>query len=276
VMFRQRHGKRKHGGSRAREPESGKRIGPAKFSPDSALVTQIVPSSNYDERKPDVLILHSIGSAVSGEALRTLCAPEVPRVSAHYFVTEEGRVAQLVPETMRAWHAGPSAWAGSNDINSRSIGIEVSVLNKIIDNADFPDAQIEAVINLCLDVAGRNLIRPERILAHSDIAPTRKRDPGEKFPWGKLHARGVGHWVEPAPISEEPGLAPGAEGSAVASLQSDLERYGYGVRITGSYDLTTQQVVQAFQRHFRPARVDGIADRSTLLTLQHLLEALDG
>ena len=121
MMFRQRHGKRKHGASRAREPESGKRIGPAKFRPDSALVTQIVPSSNYDERKPDVLILHSIGSAVSSEALRTLCAPEVPRVSAHYFVTEEGRIAQLVPETMRAWHAGPSAWAGGHDINSRSI-----------------------------------------------------------------------------------------------------------------------------------------------------------
>jgi N-acetylmuramoyl-L-alanine amidase len=232
----------------------------AKFTADSALAVEVVPSFNYDERKPDLIILHSIGSATSGEALRTLCTPEPPCVSAHYFVTEEGRIVQLVPETMRAWHAGPSAWAGSNDINSRSIGIEISVVNKIVDDADFPETQIEAVINLCLDVAGRHLVRRERILGHSDIAPARKQDPGEKFPWGKLHARGVGHWVEPAPIAEQGGLRPGDEGTAVASLQTDLERYGYGIRVTGRYDLLTQQVVQAFQRHFRPARVDGIAD----------------
>jgi len=246
-----------------------------KFTADSALASEVVPSSNYDERKPDLIILHSIGSATSGEALRTLCMPEAPRVSAHYFVGEEGRVVQLVPEAMRAWHAGPSAWAGGNDINSRSIGIEVSVINKIIDNADFPDAQIEAVINLCRDIAGRHLVRPERILGHSDIAPARKQDPGERFPWGQLHARGVGHWVAPAPITEERGLMPGEQGTAVASLQSDLKRYGYGIRITGRYDVPTQQVVQAFQRHFRPARVDGIADGSTLLTLQRLLAGLE-
>ena len=174
-----------------------------KFSPDSALATEVAPSDNYDERKPDLIVLHSIGSATGGEALRTLCAPEAPRVSAHYFVTEEGRIVQLVPETMRDWHAGPSAWAGGHDINSRSIGIEVSVLNKMLDNADFPEGQIEAVIDLCLDVAGRHFIRPERVLGHSDIAPDRKQDPGEKFPWGKLHARGVGHWVEPAPVTED-------------------------------------------------------------------------
>jgi N-acetylmuramoyl-L-alanine amidase len=234
-----------------------------------------MPSPNHDERKPDLIILHSIGSATTGEALRTLCTSEAPRVSAHYFVSEDGRIVQLVPESMRAWHAGPSAWAGCNDVNSRSIGIEVSVVNKMIDNADFPDAQIEAVINLCLDVAGRHLVRPERILGHSDIAPARKRDPGEKFPWGKLHARGVGHWVEPAPITEERGLLPGDEGAVVASLQTDLKRYGYGIRVTGSYDLPTEQVVQAFQRHVRPLRVDGIADPSTLATLQRLLASLE-
>jgi N-acetylmuramoyl-L-alanine amidase len=276
VIFRRGAWKRKYKArARPRVSEPSKRAEPVKFTPDSALVAEVVPSSNYDERKPDAIILHSIGSATSGEALRTLCAPEAPRVSAHYFVTEEGRIVQLVPEAMRAWHAGPSAWGGRDDMNSRSIGIEVSVLNKILEGAEFQDAQIEAVIDLCLDVAGRHLIRPERVLAHSDIAPARKQDPGEKFPWGKLHARGVGHWTEPASITEERGLIPGDEGTAVASLQSDLKRYGYGIRVTGRYDLPTLQVVQAFQRHFRPARVDGIADPSTLITLQHLLEGLD-
>ena len=245
------------------------------FTADSPLVAEVMPSANYDDRKPDIIVLHSIGSATAGEALRTLCTPDLPRVSAHYWISEEGRIVQLVPETMRAWHAGPSTWAGANDINSRSIGIELSVLNKIINNADFPDRQIDAVIELCLDIANRYFIRPERVLAHSDIAPARKRDPGEKFPWGELHARGVGHWVEPAPITDEPSLGPGDLGPAVTSLQSDLKRYGYGVRPTGTYDPPTEQVVQAFQRHFRPTRVDGIADRSTCITLQRLLAGLD-
>src|SRR5436190_21207534 len=127
-MFRRQSSKRKHGtAARPHGGEPGKRTQSAKFNPDSPVVTEVVSSSNYDERKPDLIVLHSIGSATSGEALRTLCAPQTPRVSAHYFVTEDGRVIQLVPETMRAWHAGPSAWGGCNDINSRSIGVEVSV-----------------------------------------------------------------------------------------------------------------------------------------------------
>lgn len=256
-----------------RAPSVMGREGP--FGADSPLVAEVVPSANYDDRKPDIIVLHSIGSATSGEALRTLCTVDLPRVSAHYWVSEDGHIVQLVPETMRAWHAGPSTWAGGNDINSRSVRIELSVLNKIINNANFPDRQVDAVIELCLDIANRYSIRPERILAHSDIAPARKRDPGEKFPWGRLHARGVGHWVEPAPIADEPSLGPGDVGPHVTSLQADLKRYGYGIRTTGTYDAPTEQVVQAFQRHFRPARVDGIADRSTCVTLQRLLEALD-
>ena len=267
--------KRKHPHREEAHPASPSKPGQALFRPDSRHVAEVIPSANYDTRQPDIIVLHSIGSATNGEALRTLSSADSPRVSAHYCVGEDGRIVQLVPEAMRAWHAGPSIWAGSNDINSRSIGIEVSVLNKILDDADFPDVQIDAVAELCLDIAGRHLIRPERILAHSDIAPARKRDPGEKFPWGKLHARGVGHWLEPTPITEEAALMPGHSGPAVVSLQSELRRYGYGIRTTGVYDLSTQQVVQAFQRHFRPAQVDGIADRSTCLTLQRLSEALE-
>ncbi len=243
------------------------------FHPDTKLVDEVVQSPNYDQRRVDIIVLHSIGSATMDEALRVLTR-ERPSVSAHYLVGEDGRIVQLVPEAMRAWHAGPSVWAGFRDVNSRSIGIEISRLNKIRRDADFPAAQIEAVIALCRHVIARHAIRPQRILAHSDIAPGRKQDPGEDFPWDKLHAQGIGHWVAPEPLGEEHGLALGDRGADVASLQADLMRYGYEIAVTGSYDEPPRRVVEAFQRHFRPARVDGIADRSTVTTLRNLLASL--
>jgi N-acetylmuramoyl-L-alanine amidase len=105
------------------------------------------------------------------------------------------------------------------------------------------------------------------------VAPSRKNDPGEKFPWRELHAAGVGHWVEPASLGDDRGLAEGDHGPAVAELQSSLTEYGYGVGTSGHFDKAMRDVVVAFQRHFRPARVDGIADRSTTETLRRLLAA---
>ncbi len=116
---------------------------------------------------------------------------------------------------------------------------------------------------------------PERVLAHSDVAPGRKQDPGEKFPWTRLAAAGIGHWVEPAPvIAAEPGIAVGVAGPLVADVQMLLARYGYGIEATGLVDGRTEQVVTAFQRHFRQARVDGRIDQSTITTLQRLIAAL--
>jgi N-acetylmuramoyl-L-alanine amidase len=128
------------------------------------------------------------------------------------------------------------------------------------------------VAALCRGIITRFAIAAERVLAHSDVAPSRKQDPGEKFPWRTLHDRGVGHWVRPAPLTE-PGevLSPSDQGEPVAKLQSALAAYGYGVTATGSFDPSTAQVVTAFQRHFRPQRVDGIADASTRRTLEDLL-----
>jgi N-acetylmuramoyl-L-alanine amidase len=128
---------------------------------------------------------------------------------------------------------------------------------------------------LCRDIVARLAIRKDRVLAHSDVAPSRKNDPGEKFPWARLHAAGVGHWVEPIPIVAGPSLAAGASGAAVEALQSALADYGYGIEVTGAYDAATTAVVTAFQRHFRPHLVDGIADRSTVQTLQALLASRD-
>ncbi len=129
------------------------------------------------------------------------------------------------------------------------------------------------MIALCRDIAGRHFVRADRILAHSDVAPSRKQDPGEKFPWARLFAAGVGHWVEPAPVAAGPALKPGDRNAGVSQLQGLLAEYGYGLNPTGFYGDSTRDVVAAFQRHFRPARVDGIADGSALDTLERLVIA---
>ena len=196
-----------------------------------------------------------------------------PRVSSHYLVHEDGRIDQLVAEARRAWHAGVSSWKGVTDINSCSVGIEIVNPGHKFGYPDFPDAQIDAVTVLCRDIVARHHIRPERVLAHSDIAPARKQDPGEKFPWARLAAQGVGLWVEPAPIAAGAALARGARGKRVEELRAMLARYGYGLAPTGRYDKATELAVTAFQRHFCPARVDGIADASTVATLRRLLTA---
>ncbi|WP_337182605.1 N-acetylmuramoyl-L-alanine amidase [Shinella sp.] len=235
------------------------------------------PSPNFGERaggrSPDIILLHYTGMETAEGALKWLCAPE-SEVSCHYFVHEDGRVEQLVREVDRAWHAGKSFWKGESDINSASIGIEIANAGHPGGLPDFPDAQIRAVVELCLDCGKRWGIAPERVLAHSDVAPIRKVDPGEKFPWGRLHAGGVGHWVEPTPIAGGRFFQRGDAGRPVEALQSMLSLYGYGTEIDGIYTERTEGAVAAFQRHFRPERVDGIADFSTIDTLHRLLSAL--
>ncbi|UHS57041.1 N-acetylmuramoyl-L-alanine amidase [Agrobacterium vaccinii] len=237
----------------------------------------VVPSPNHGERidvsAPDIIILHYTGMGTADSALSWLCNPE-SQVSSHYFVFEDGRVMQLVPEARRAWHAGKSVWDGSNDINSRSIGIEIANAGHPAGLPDFPEEQIRAVIELCRDCGERWSIAPERVLGHSDIAPVRKIDPGEKFPWDVLSQNGVGHWVPPATIGGGRFFQRGDSGQPVEALQSMLSLYGYGVEITGHYCEKTEGAVAAFQRHFRPALVDGIADFSTIDTLHRLISEL--
>jgi N-acetylmuramoyl-L-alanine amidase len=195
-------------------------------------------------------------------------------VSSHYFVFEDGRIAQLVEEERRAWHAGKSFWAGETDINARSIGIEIANPGHEFGYVPFPEAQIAAVIDLCRDILSRHLIPPARILAHSDVAPLRKEDPGELFPWDRLHAAGVGHWVQPEAIVEGRVLHAGDRGAAVADLKARFAAYGYCVLAGPDFDPDLAAVVTAFQRHFRPAKVDGAADPSTVTTLDRLVAAL--
>jgi N-acetylmuramoyl-L-alanine amidase len=178
----------------------------------------------------------------------------------------------MVQESRRAWHAGVASWAGETDINSCSIGIEIANPGHDYGYPNFPVRQIAAVTALCRSILTRHTIAAARILGHSDVAPSRKQDPGEKFPWRTLHDSGIGNWVKPAPLTDEGGLLTlGDRGEAVTALQSSLAEYGYGVTVSGSFDSVTNDAVTAFQRHFRPQRVDGIADTSTRTTLDEVL-----
>ena len=246
------------------------------FAPDTRLVQLVSPSPNHDERMlpADILLLHYTGMTSTAGAIKRLC-DRAAKVSSHYVVEECGNVVQLVPEARRAWHAGLASWEGVSDINSRSIGIEIANPGHSYGYPDFPEAQIIAVIALCRDIVARRRIRAERVLAHSDVAPQRKSDPGEKFPWARLHRAGVGAWVASLPVRPDSGLAPGNRGPEVAELQAALRHYGYGIEATGVYDDLTEAVVTAFQRHFRTDCIDGRADQSTIETLRALLAASD-
>jgi N-acetylmuramoyl-L-alanine amidase len=244
------------------------------FVPDSSVVADVIPSANYGDRRngraPDMIVLHYTGMLDGRVAVHRLTTPGT-EVSAHYIVHEDGRIIQSVQESRRAWHAGASAWAGETDVNSCSIGVEIINGGHDYGLPPYPLRQVAAVIALCKGIIIRRNIPRHRVLGHSDISPGRKRDPGEKFPWALLAASGVGQYVTPAKIEEGPTMAVGAAGDSVRALQEALARYGYGATASGIYDFATVEVVTAFQRHFRPELIDGIADTSTVTTLKKLL-----
>jgi N-acetylmuramoyl-L-alanine amidase len=235
------------------------------------MKTITAPSPNFDARPgpPDMIVLHYTGMRTGEAALGRLCDPEA-KVSAHYLVEEDGRIFALVPEARRAWHAGKSFWRGETGINARSIGVEIVNPGHEFGYRPFPDAQIAAVIDLVADVRSRWIIDDARLLGHSDVAPQRKEDPGELFPWKRLAEAGHGLWVEPAPA---PGsaLSQGDAGAGVFALQAGLTRLGYDAAPSGDYDAATATVVRAFQRHWRQTRVDGVADGETRARLIALL-----
>lgn len=238
------------------------------------------PSPNFNARKEplDMLVLHYTGMETGAAALDRMCDPAA-EVSAHYMIWESGEIVQLVDETARAWHAGVSSWQGQTDLNSRSIGIEIVNGGHDWPAPDgglpaYPEGQISAVIGLCQAILSRWNIPQTRIVGHSDIAPGRKEDPGEHFPWQQLAEAGIGLVPKSVqmPAEAEPGLigrglGPTDSGTAVERLQTDLARIGYACTPSGAYDAETTSVIRAFQRRWVQDRVSGLAD---LLTLQRL------
>jgi N-acetylmuramoyl-L-alanine amidase len=231
------------------------------------------PSPNFDARTtpPDMVVIHYTGMPTGEAALARLCDPAA-KVSAHYLIEEDGRVFALVPEARRAWHAGVSFWKSATDINACSIGIELVNPGHEWGYRAFPEAQIAALIGLLGDIRGRWSVADARILGHSDVAPARKEDPGELFPWKRLAEAGHGLWVEPPAAPGAP-LGLGDEGAGVFVLQAGLTRLGYDCAPSGIFDEPTRAVVTAFQRHWMQSRIDGVADGVTRARLMHLLRA---
>ena len=229
------------------------------------------PSPNFDARTapPEILVLHYTGMPSGEAALARLRDPEA-RVSSHYLVEEDGRIFRLVAEERRAWHAGVSFWKGARNLNGVSIGVEIVNPGHEFGYRAFPDAQVAAVIDLVADIRTRWTIDDGRIVGHSDVAPERKDDPGELFPWKRLAEAGHGLWVEAPPAPGLP-LAQGDEGAGVFALQAGFTRLGYDLPPSGRFDAATKAVVIAFQRHWRQYKVDGIADGATRAQLIALL-----
>jgi N-acetylmuramoyl-L-alanine amidase len=222
------------------------------------------PSPNHGPRptgaRIDMLLLHYTGMRNRDEAIERLCDPAA-EVSAHYLIDEDGTAYRLVAEEARAWHAGVSHWAGDSDVNSRSIGIELVNPGHEFGYRPFPDTQIDALTELSREILARHRIPPARVLGHSDVAPVRKQDPGELFPWARLARSGIGLWPDEPDFDPEAEIfEPGAEGPEIAAFQESLVRYGYGLTPSGRHDDESVSVLRAFQRHFRPAGIDGRID----------------
>jgi N-acetylmuramoyl-L-alanine amidase len=241
--------------------------------PSTSLKVVQAPSPNFNERlfPLDMLVLHYTGMKDGPSALARLRDPAA-QVSAHYMVEEDGTVFAMVPEDKRAWQAGKSWWRGDDDLNSRSIGIEIVNGGHDFGLPPFPDVQIAAVIELCRGILSRWPIPQNRIVAHSDIAPDRKDDPGERFPWKRFAEAGVGLW--PAKTRPEPwmmhNVVLGDAGVTVERLQRDLGAIGYRISVTGNFDDATRLVVLAFQRRWRQAAISGEGDPETVSLVREI------
>lgn len=208
-------------------------------------------SPNFDERQLPItmLLLHYTGMQTGEAALERLC-DEAAKVSAHYLVEEDGKIFQLVAEDKRAWHAGVGHWRGITDINSASIGIEIVNPGHEWGYRDFPESQMQAVIELTKTILAQHDIAARNVIGHSDIAPMRKEDPGELFDWRRLAKQGIG-------------LYPKATEDTASATK--LTHYGYAIE-------DEVKTITAFQRHFRPSSLTGEWDEECAQRLASLLE----
>ena len=244
------------------------------FAPDTLVPCMIRPSPNHGDRKGrvvDALVLHYTGMKTADAALARLC-DAAAEVSSHYLVDEGGGVFQLVPEARRAWHAGRSFWQGERDLNAVSIGIEIANAGQDGGLPPFPDVQIEAVIALCQDILVRHDIPAARVLAHSDIAPGRKIDPGPQFAWARLAAAGVGVWPSVRPLPNTMFMARGAVGEPVSAMRSMLANVGFDTSGGQEFDEACEIAINALHLRYRSDAPAGLADDCTHAILSALLQ----
>ncbi len=240
------------------------------MSPDSSVSSGIrdLPSPNQDDRPAglpiDMLILHYTGMKTAREAIERLRDPEA-KVSSHYVVEEDGAIWRLVPEERRAFHAGISHWRGASELNGRSIGIEIVNPGHEWGYREFPILQVAAVCDLCLSILARHPIPARNVVGHSDVAPDRKEDPGEKFDWEQLAMNGVGLWPEGVPDLGTGGAV--RDAANLRDVRRALADIGYRVAPEGALDPALSTVLRAFQRHWRPEAITGQADSGTLARL---------
>jgi len=239
-----------------------------------------VNSPNFNERKLPIsmLVLHYTGME-SGAAARGRLCDASAEVSAHWLVHEDGTAENLVAEENRAWHAGVGSWNGITDVNSASIGIEIVNGGHDVRLADgslppYPDAQILTVIKLAKDIIKRHDIKTRNIVGHSDIAPDRKEDPGEHFPWSGLAAAGIGFWPGDLPDDIRIVFEAGDRDRGISIIQRGLADLGYGASVTGCLDAPTQAIIRAVQRRYRPARIDGVIDIPVMEIMKRLSEMI--
>jgi len=223
-------------------------------------------SPNFNDRKLQIsiLVLHYTGMESGAAARDRLCDPKA-EVSAHWLVHEDGRIDGLVDEDKRA------------DVNSASIGIEIVNGGHNVPMPDgslppYPDAQILAVIKLAKEIIERHDIQPRNIVGHSDIAPDRKEDPGEHFPWAGLAAAGIGFWPGELPSDSRVLFEAGDRDRGISIIQRGLADLGYGASVTGCLDEPTQAVIRAIQRRYRPAKTDGVIDMPVMEIIKRLSE----
>jgi len=230
-------------------------------------------SPNQDARKLPItmLVLHYTGMESKQAALERLLDP-VAKVSAHYLVDEAGKVTQMVDEGRRAWHAGVGFWNGVTDVNSASVGIEIVNGGHDFDLPEFPKPQITGVIKLCRKIVRAYNIADHNIVGHSDIAPARKTDPGEKFPWKEMAKRGVGYWPTGIKTDHRVLFDQGTSDRAISILQRGLAYIGYEVEVNGRLDEKTADVIRAFQRRYRPELINGIVDIQTIELITNLAD----
>ncbi|MBM17835.1 MAG: hypothetical protein CL947_02050 [Epsilonproteobacteria bacterium] len=273
----------------------------------SCLHIKQTPSPNFNNRKdlkthtiitkPTHIILHYTADCFYSQSMKTLSNFFRP-VSAHYLIAADGTISQLVDESKRAWHAGKSSWQGNKQMNNYSIGIEIvnpgftkskkdpCTHNQNIWNKhtgvqvqgssyywyQFTDAQITSVIALCTDIMKRYDIKPYFILGHSDIAPSRKVDPGPLFPWELLAKYDIGAWSNKIFSQNMNNHELRINQTTIKKVQCLLQAWGYHVTTSGKMNKKTKHALQAFQMHFRPSKIDGTIDSETIFILNNLIK----